>query len=132
MLREQERIQCTVPVLVWDQAETESSGRAGGGLGQKPSVRRGRHLDGDGRRGGGERVEGGGVAEGEEEEEGAGELSAASFSLSVGDRGAVWEGSVEYAPRDCHSAEDCDDGDACSFDACVEVCLKSRGLSAAS
>ncbi|CAM9597354.1 unnamed protein product, partial [Ectocarpus sp. 13 AM-2016] len=128
VLREQERIQCTVPVLVWDQAETESSDRAGAGLGQKPSVRRGRHLDGDGRRGG-ERVEGRGVVEGEgEEEEGGGELSAASFSLSVGDRGAMWEGSVEYAPRDCHSAEDCDDGDACSFDACVEGSCVHTGV----
>ncbi|CAM9761432.1 unnamed protein product, partial [Scytosiphon promiscuus] len=47
VLREQERIQCTVPVLVWDQAETESSPRAGVGVGRAPG-HRGRGLDDEG------------------------------------------------------------------------------------
>lgn len=56
-------------------------------------------------------------------------------SLSVAGRAAVWEGGddgggeqgseamrgVEYAPQRCDSTVDCDDGDACSLDACVKV-----------
>lgn len=45
----------------------------------------------------------------------------ASVSMTVGDRAAVWDGDVAYAPRRCRSGGDCDDGDACSVDACVEV-----------
>lgn len=140
VLRHQERIQCTVPVLAWNQAETQSSSRVGGGLGKGA----GSHGIGHKGRGGGGGAPvvvgaGGVLLDGEEEEggrEGAEEEGAStgggggeglsttvSVSLSVGDRGAVWKDGVEYALRGCNSAEDCDDGDACSFDACVKVGL---------
>lgn len=132
VLREQERVQCIVPVLVWDQAETEASVHAGEGLGAPASGRSGtaghggdkreRPAAGAGRQrllaGGGD---GPGAVGEEEEEVEAEEASTAGVSLSVGGRGAVWEGGVEYTPRRCDSVEDCDDGDACSFDACVKV-----------
>lgn len=109
VLREQERIQCTVPVLVWDQAETEAYDRAGGGN-RSGRRRRGGEEEGDTRGGAGRRSGRHG-----------GPVSTASVSLSVGERAVVWEDGVAYAPRWCSSEGDCDDGDACSRDACVKV-----------
>ncbi|CAN0359992.1 unnamed protein product, partial [Laminaria digitata] len=142
LLREQERVQCTVPVLVWDQAETQASSRAGGrkkrrgggggtsgsgggggrggrggggGGGEGGGGRRRVEGDGDGDEGGGE-GKGGGGGGGRDDDV----VMMASVSLTVGDRAAVWGDGVAYAPRRCRSGGECDDGDACSVDACVE------------
>lgn len=94
-------------MLSWDQAETEAADRAGGGR-NGHSV--GRHS-GDGQR----------YREGEDSSD-EGAAFTVGISLSVGKRVAQDRAVVEYAPHRCHSAPDCDDGDACSLDACVEVC----------
>lgn len=58
---------------------------------------------------------------------GSGGDSRASVSVAVGNRAAVWRAGVAYAPNGCRSAGDCDDGDACSFDACVKVWIYGGG-----
>lgn len=103
-------------MLSWDQAETEADDRAGGGR-KGRSV--GRHS-GDGQR----------YREGENSSD-EGAAFTVGVSLSVGKRVAQDLAVVEYAPHRCHSARDCDDGDPCSLDACVEVpgllCLDRGG-----
>lgn len=117
VLRDQERIQCTVPVLAWNEAETEASQHVGRDSGLHNGGRRAEQGD----RGLEE------VDKKEEGREGWG-VTKARVSVSVGDRAAVWAEGVAYAPNSCRSANDCDDGDFCSLDACVKVGVLSRSV----
>lgn len=108
---EEERIQCTVPVLEWDEAETQASDRANGGMDGSGEV--------DGHRA---ENNGDGAVRGKRKSgPGRGQEFTASVSLSVGGRTAVWEGGVSYELRRCSVAWDCNDGDACTVDTCVKV-----------
>lgn len=105
-MRDQERLQCTVPVLTWDQPGSGAGAGAGAGRQNGRSGQGGEHPPHPPGTGG---------------DEGRVVVSHASVSVVVGDRATVWDEKVPYSARDCFTAMDCDDGDMCSSDACVEV-----------
>lgn len=98
-------------MLEWDEAETQTSDRASGGMNDSGEV--------DGHRN--ENEGDGGVRGKRKSGPGRGQELTASVSLSVGGRTAVWEDEVSFELRRCSVAWDCNDGDACTVDTCVKV-----------
>lgn len=107
-------------MLAWGQADPEVSTKADGGKTGRGGLKSGGY---------------GGVVEGGLEDGEGGKMSTVSISLSVGGLAAVWGSSddggggssVVYAPGRCLVDVDCDDGNACSLDACVKVCVREGG-----